>query len=192
MKKYLFCIIVTTLVSCKPTSLIRTSSIEQSIGEVYDFLRLCRDTVNSTAEGDFFVEAEKWPIKVNSSFDCCGQGIIIYSISQIRDNILFARLSGKNKNTRYRMILIASDKKLLFYKELAEEIIKEEGNGTYGEYVVGLLSYRVFWSPTMQNQIDSVTVCSDSYYPYRIDTLPEMFDYSGVTLLKSDSITIRF
>ncbi len=90
------------------------------------------------------------------------------------------------------MILIASDTALLFYKEKGEELIKKEDDGSYGIYVIGDLSYKVFWSPTIKNQIDSLTVYSESYYPYRIDTLPEMFDYSGVTLLKSDSITIRF
>jgi hypothetical protein len=192
MRKYLFCIIIVALVSCKPTSLIKTSSIEQSVGEVYDFLKSYIDTVSNTAVGECFVEAEKWPIKVNSSINCCDQGIIIDDVYLIRDDILFASLSGRNKSTRYGMILIASDTALLFYKEKGEELIKKEDDGSYGIYVIGDLSYKVFWSPTIKNQIDSLTVYSESYYPYRIDTLPEMFDYSGVTLLKSDSITIRF
>lgn len=192
MKKYLFCIIVVTLVSCKPTSLIRTSSIEQSIGEVYDLLKSYRDTVNNTGEGECFVEAEKWPVKVNSTINHLGPGMIIDHIFLIRDNILFASLFGKNKNTEYCMILIASDKELLFYKEKGEKLIKKEDDGSYGRYVIGVLSYKVFWSPTIKNQIDSLTVYSNSYYPYRIDTLREKFSYRDATLLKSDSDTIRF
>ncbi len=192
MRKYLFCIIVVALVSCKPTSLIKTSSVEQSVGEVYDFLKSYIDTVSKTAVGECFVEAEKWPITVNSSFNCCGQGIIIDDVYLIPDDILFASLSGRNKSTRYCMILIASDTALLFYKEKGEELIKKEDDGSYGRYVIGVLSYKVFWSPTTKNQIDSLTVYSNSYYPYRIDTLREKFSYRDATLLKSDSDTIRF
>ncbi len=190
MKKFLFCIIVVTLVSCKPTSLIKHSSLEQSIGEVYDFLKSYIDTVSNT--GECFVEAEKWPVKVNSSIYYHGNGITIDDVYLIRDDILFARLFGKNKNTEYRMIIIASDKELLFYKEKGEELIKKENDGSYGSYIIGLLTYRVFWSPTIESQIDSLTVFSNSYYPYRIDTLPQKFGYTEATLLKSDSVTIRF
>lgn len=181
-----FLIVVVMLVSCLPTSLIKTRTLENKVGEVYDFLRPYKDSIPC------FVEAEKWPVKINSSLDGHSQGISIEEVFPIRDNILFASLFGKNKNTEYRMIIITSDKKLLFYKEFAEELIKEEENGTCGRYAIGKLTYYLSFSPTIDSQIESLTVIGNTYCPYRIDTLHEMFDYSDAILNKMDSVTIRF
>lgn len=119
MKKYLFLFIVAVLVSCKPTSLIKTGTLEKSIGEVYDFLKPYKDSIPC------FVGYEKWCIKVNSTVGDFGKGITIDDVSMIHGDTLLALLYGKNKNISYRMILIASDKEVIFLQRTRRTIISE-------------------------------------------------------------------
>lgn len=186
MKKYLFLFILAILASCKPTSLIKTSTLEKSIGEIYDFLKPYRDSIPS------FVSDEKWCIKVNSTVGDFGKGITIEEVSMIQGDTLLALLYGKNSNISYRMILIASDKVVVFYKEQEELLFEKDNDWSAGVYAIGKLQYEPFWSPSNIKLIDSVAIYCNSFRPYRIDTLSEMFDYTDAYLLKSDTFVIRF
>lgn len=186
MKKYLFLFIVAFLVSCKPTSLIKTKDLEKSIEEVYDLLKSYKDSTPC------FVDDEKWCRKVNSTVGHFGKGVTIEEVSLIQGDTLLALLYGKNRNISYHMILIASDKVILFYKEQEELLFEKDSCWSAGVYAIGKLQYVPFWSPSITHRIDSVTIYCNSFRPYRIDTLSEMFDYTDAALLKSDSFTIRF